>query len=98
MFKASFPDKNNYISNGVPENFNAGLLIRKIKESPFLMEREFATLDWCIKHYNAIINDCYKEYKQKPAPPPPPKPEFTQREYTTEECNALFDSLDDINV
>ena len=98
IFKASFPDKNNYIKSELPRNFSISLLINKLKESPFLMEKEFATLEWCIKHYEPIINDCYKEYKQKPAPPPPPPPDFSQREYTKEECNALFDDLDDIEL
>ena len=98
IFKANFPNKNNYINSEIPNNFNISLLIKKIKESPFLMDREFATLDWCIRHYNPIINDCYKEYKQKPAPPSPPKRDFTQREYTAEQCDSLLDSLDDIEI
>ena len=98
LFKNAFPSKNNYIKSPIPKDFNISLLIEKVKQSEFLQEREFSSLEWCIKNYRAIINDCYKEYKQKPAPPPPPKPDFTQREYSKEECNTLFDDLDDVDI
>lgn len=100
FFKNQFPNKNNYIKSELPQNFNLKLLVSKINESPFLKEREFASLEWCIKHYNAIISGYYRQY-EKPVQETAPQNSykgFQERTYTNEECNSLFDSLDDIEL
>lgn len=96
-FKKAFPDKNNFIKAQVPSNFNINLLLEKIKQSPFLVERSFVNLNWCIKNYEAIISDYYKPYNQEKVVKSS-SDTFSSRQYSQEFFDSLYDNLDDVEV
>ena len=104
-FKKDFPNRKNFLSCPLPDNFNYDLLITKIKESPFLNEKDNLSFSWLVSKYDAIINDCYAPFKERTeqqsfiTKEPEIKP--SERIYTKEFLNSLFtplDRLDDIEI
>lgn len=101
IFKKEFPTKNTFIKDDLPPNFNIHALIKRIKESPFLLEKDFTSLNWCVKNYQAIISGYYKpfEYKQnQPTATSLPDKGLNERTYTKEFLDSLFDPMDDIEI
>lgn len=101
LFSKLWPNKNDFFPfnklDEVPRNFNPELLVKKIKESPeFLAVKSELGLFWCIKNYDAIINDFYKSYKKENSHFNNSLEKAPEREYSNEELNQLYDSLDDI--
>ena len=94
IFKKEYPKKNNFVKDGLPNNFKLDLFLNKIKQSPFISEKDNLGLTWCLKNYSAIISDYYAPYKTKTRTPEP-SADFTQREYSQEFMNNLFDKLDE---
>lgn len=72
-------------------NFRA--LMQSIRESSFLLTNNNLSLRWCIKHAEQIIAGDYKQYLNESAPIP-----FKGRNYTAAEMNALFQSVDEIEI
>ena len=101
IFKREFPKKNNYINCEIPKNFDIYKLIKYVKESPFLTEKDSISLNWCIKNYEAVISGFYKPYEYKEnqnTAHEQTNKEFSERIYTKEYLDSLFDTLDDIEV
>lgn len=65
IFSKHFPTRNTYINTPLPQGFEIDKLIECIKQSPFLNEKEYFGLNWCIKNYTAIISGYYKPYEKK---------------------------------
>ena len=71
------------------KNYDTEKLIQEISKSNFLQN---APLSFILKNYTKVINGEYANIT-------PNKPsEFSQRTYTEEEQNALFDNLDEIDI
>lgn len=69
-------------------------LMLAIKQSPqFLMKADNLSLKWCLEHANEIIAGKWKQYEDTKK-----QANFTQREYTAEELNALFQNVDEIEI
>lgn len=69
-------------------------LMFSIKQSPqFLMKADNLSLKWCLEHANEIIAGKWKQYEDTKK-----QANFTQREYTAEELNALFQNVDEIEI
>lgn len=96
-FKTLFPVRNNYLETPLPLNFNQSIFFDKIKNSSFLMTKDYLSLSWMIKKYDAIINDYYSDFiknpKQQTIDNLSHSAEFTQRTYDKEFLNSLFDTL-----
>jgi len=102
-FKKEFPDKSDYINCKIPENFDFDLLVKKVKESPFLSSKDNLGFTWLLSKYDAIINNCYAPYKEKTEAQGyitkiENKPDFSQRTYENLDFSSLYDTLDDIKV
>lgn len=63
LFKTAFPTKEIDIDN-IPNEIDMELLIKKINESQFLKEAKNVSLKSCIKNYDAIIKDTYKDIEK----------------------------------
>lgn len=93
--KNLFPDKGCKVEV-VPANLDLKLLSEKISESEFLKSAKNLSIDWCIKNYNQIISDTYKNYgsqQQKHA-----EQNLKSRDYSNQNLNNLLDDLDKIEL
>lgn len=96
-FGECFPARSLFLNGELPANFDANLLIQKMQESTFLREHQEFGLNWCVKNYQAIIQDYYKDFAHKQVKVDS-SPGFEQRSYTAEELQGLYDTLDDIEL
>lgn len=96
FFLSQFPNKNFDKNTAVPENINLDLLAKKIKESTFLMSANNLDLTWCIKHYQDIISDRYKNFNTNQ--PKHAVLNYTPTDYSNTDLNKLFDNLEDIEI
>ncbi len=78
------------------KNINYDLLLRKIKESNFLLENKNLNLKWLLQHYKDIVADKYKHYE--PKQDEVFKKNFKSRNYSDEEIENLFNSIDDVAI
>ena len=92
QFKRDFPNKNSYIVQALPENFDYKLLRTKINNSEFLKNKNTLGLNWFIKNYDKVVNnfytsvtDCFDKISQT---------DFSQRTYSKEFLDSLFDDLE----
>ena len=90
-FKNDFPTKNAYINCSLPKKFNYETLKQKILESDFLKNKDNLGFSWFLKHYDAIINDFYKNNKNHFFSQNNSS-DFSQRSYTKEFLDSLFDN------
>ena len=91
-FKKAFP--NRVVDCEVPENVDMDALIEKIKKIDWINQAKNMTLkSFVYKYYNKIMNG---EWANSQVIQMKPKANFTQREYTKEEMNSLFQSIDEI--
>jgi len=100
-FKQDFPDKNSFIDCPLPKNFNYELFISKIKQSRFLKEKHNLGFSWLLNRYEAIINDQYTDFKEKTETQGFLTKEtntLSQREYTKEFLDSLFDNIDNVEI
>ena len=89
-FQDAFPSRT--VNVEVPENVDMDKLISKIQNSKYLTRYELTSLRWYIEHYEEIMSGTYDNDKFK-------KSSFsTARDYTKEECNSLFQSIDEIEI
>ena len=94
MFHEAFPNKE--IDCEVPLNVNMGLLINEIKGSTFLRTASNVTLKSCVvNHYNKIIKGGYRDDVMGI---PENKQKSWERNYSKEEYNSLFQSVDEIEI
>ena len=70
-------------------------LLNAIKESDFLLNNGNLTLKWFLQNASKVINGDFKNYYYANTEK---KNNFVGRQYTREELNALFQSIDDIDV
>lgn len=70
-------------------------LLNAIKESDFLLNNGNLTLKWFLQNSSKVINGDFKNYYYANTEK---KNNFAGRQYTREELNALFQSIDDIDV
>lgn len=96
-FAEAFLGRSLYLNFKLPANFDCNLLIQKMKESTFLREHQEFGLNWCIKNYQAIIQDYYKDFAHRKVEVDS-SPGFEQRTYTDEELQGLYDTLDEIEL
>lgn len=87
----------------IPDYVDMDLLIRKYADSPqFLQLAKNITLKWACqkRNYEKIIADAYTERTNFTVAmtAKPVKKESWEREYTSEELNSVFDSLEDIEI
>ena len=91
-FKKAFP--NRIVDCEVPENVDMDALIEQIKKIDWINQAKNMTLkSFVYKYYNKIMNG---EWTNSQVIQMKPKANFTQREYTKEEMNSLFQSVDEI--
>ena len=88
-FADAFPDRE--IDCDIPDFIDIDLLIEEIKNSRFLTEAKNMSLKSCLDKYLAIISKRYANIKRY-------QPNFKEREYSKEEMNALFQSIDEIEI
>ena len=86
-----FPQLKINVSDIDLNTYDASKLIQAISNSDYL---QGATLTFILERYEKVINDYYSNFRQKKNT----NQDFSQRTYTEEECKALFDNLDDIEV
>lgn len=96
-FAEAFPGRSLYLNFELPDSFDPKLLVKKMQESTFLREHQEFGLNWCIKNYQAIIQDYYKDFAHIKVEADS-SPGFEQRTYTDEELQGLYDTLDDIEL
>lgn len=95
MFKDAFPSK--IIDCEVPKNVNMSALINEIKKSAFLQTAENMTLkSYAIRKYDRIMQGVYRdEIMMKKYG----TTHFAnERNYTKEEMNSLFMSVEEIEI
>lgn len=78
------------------KNIDYDLLLEKVKESAFLLENKNLNLKWFLEHYKDIVADKYKHYEQKQDEIY--NKNFKSRNYSDEEIENLFNSIDDIAI
>ena len=89
-FRKAFPNmKIGVQSLDWSNDVDMDVLIEKINESEFLKNCGNIDLSWCLRHYDAIIQDKYKDFAKKSSV-------YRSREYTKEEMDSLFDSIDNL--
>lgn len=93
-FKKAFP--NRVVDCEVPDGVDMDTLIEKIKAINWISQAKNMTLkSFVVTHYDKIMTGKWtssQSIRVKPAA------NFTQREYTKEEMNALFQSVDEIEI
>lgn len=92
-FKQAFPYKKLGKVTTIPDWVDVDKIIRALRESKFLREQGSVTLKSCIDNYNYIIAGDFKDYYKGRQ-----KSFSTERNYTKEEMNALFQSIDEIEI
>lgn len=70
-------------------------LLEEIRESDFIMTNNNLSLKWCLEHAAQICAGDYRKYIDLRFEK---KSNFTGREYTPDELNSLFQSIDEIIV
>lgn len=92
-FHNAFPDRPLNNISVLPKNFLIDKVIERIKESEFLSACKNIGLRSCVKHYDDIISGVYATFDKNKRIKP-----GTQRQYSREELNALFQDIDDIEI
>lgn len=114
-FASAFPSKKNVITSSCRKFFkeigidtvkmkvNIDKLIEAVKNSDFLMERDYLGFWWCLTNYTRIVNEIFKtgadgktimKYWQSCDQ----TAGYKGREYSKAELESLFDSIDDLEV
>lgn len=90
----------NYLIDNIGEqnskelkNIDIDLLINSINKSNFLKTCKSIDIEFCIAHYNEIINGKYDDYKQ-----PEQQEQYMKHDFTNFDFNSLYDDLDNINL
>ena len=99
-FKIDFPEKNSYINCALPDNFSYSLLKEKIEKSDFLKQNNKLGFNWILTNYDKIIHDFYENKTNNFVANKQNESicDFSQRTYTKEFCENLYDNLNDIGV
>lgn len=93
-FKKVFPKKSvTSVEDVNLEGIDIDLLIEKINQSDFLKKCNNIDFSWCLKNYSLIIQDKYKDFAKNDN-----LQNFQERNYSSEDFNGLFDSLDDVEI
>ncbi len=92
MFAKAFPERQIDMAD-IPDSVDMELLIQKIKESKFLSKAKNMSLRSCVLKYKAIVADGYHQFSEEKK-----KKSGTERSYTEEEANALFQSADEVEI
>ena len=79
----------------IPQKFNGQLMLDKLQQSTWLRTHDNLGLAWCIKNYERIINDAYKddEPKIKSAPGA-----IHTRKYTKEENESILKQFENMEI
>lgn len=95
-FKKLYPEKDCNIAKW-PENIDLAKLLQEIKQSDFLQTRNNLDLNWCLTHYEEIVN--LKKYRNHEKSTKNGA-NFKQREYSDEELKEYFayPSIDEIKI
>ena len=91
-FKEAFPERRIDL-NIIPSYVDMDLMIRKIKAKKFLREATNMSLSSCVRAYYQIISKNGYESADKIE-----SGLTNKHEYTSEEMNALFQSIDEIEI
>ena len=91
-FKEAFPERRIDMSI-LPSYVDMDLMIRKIKAKKFLREATNMSLSSCVRAYYQIISKNGYESADKIE-----RGLTNKHEYTSEEMNALFQSIDEIEI
>lgn len=92
MFAKAFPERQIDMAD-IPDSVDMELLIAKIKESSFLSKAKNMSLRSCVLKYKAIVADGYGQFSEGK------KKKFgTERSYSAEETNALFQNVADVEI
>lgn len=94
-FKNEFPNKKTTKPITVPMDVDLDLLTTKLKESDFLMSLPNCDWAWCIKNYQKIISDHYKNYNSKSEKS---TQNYTNRDYSNQDLNGVFDDLSAVEL
>lgn len=78
------------------QNYDLKLLIQKVKESRYL--KLFRSLRELLSKYNNIIKDKYKDFVVNQIIKSKVDSNAKKREYTKEQLDSLFDSVDSIQI
>lgn len=89
-FVKEFPNKDTDAELSEYNGIDFRELIKQIKKSNFLTTSNNLSLKWCLDHSQDIISGKYRDYKTGS--------NFSQREYTRDECNSLFQNIDDVEI
>lgn len=90
MFVDAFPDRL-VDMNEIPDFVDMPLLIKFVKSSKWLSEHKECSLSWLVKRYKEILNGKYKNYKRKGKA-------STERDYTRDEMNALYQNPEEVEI
>lgn len=92
-FHDAFPDK--AIDCDIPDNCDIDKIIAALRESEFWRTQKNITLKSCIKQYDKLTAGAYKDFKRANNKD---TVGFQRREYTKEQLDAMFTSIDDFEV
>lgn len=93
-FKRICPDKEIDCNLAEMPAVDYNSLLKEIKRSPqFLQKNKALNLKWCIDNAEKIIKGTYKNWSDSGG-----KHFANERNYTREECNSLFQDIDEIEV
>ncbi|MBQ9786535.1 MAG: DUF4373 domain-containing protein, partial [Clostridia bacterium] len=95
-FKAMFPSKYTSKPLIVPENVNLELLAKKIKEQPWLLNKNHLDWAWCLNHYIDIINNKYADFSSTNSVNQ--ENSCGPRKYTKEYLDSLYDDISTIKL
>lgn len=73
---------------------DVSVLKTKVEDSDYLKGFDLLKFSWLNKHYAEIVAGKYRNFIQKKSE----NNTFSQRKYTEEELNSLFDNLDEIET
>lgn len=79
----------------IPQNFNGQLMLDKLQQSTWLRTHDNLGLAWCIKNYDRIINDAYRDDEPKTKSVPGA---IHTRKYTQEENESILKKFENMEI
>lgn len=92
LFRDYFPRKKIDCQIAAYPEFDYNQLITRMRNSDFIKRSDNLTLKWCLEHRDVILSGKHETDQSKK------KQDFTGRNYTREQMNALFQDIDDIEI
>ena len=80
----------------IPQNFDGQLMLEKLSQSTWLRTHDNLGLAWCIKNYDRIVHDAYKD--DEPKKTKSVAGAIHTRKYTKEENEKLFKEFENMEI